>query len=47
MLDMQMHLLKLDDFAILVHGVDFYKELKPVKDIKDHDYRGAGGTYKR
>ena len=37
-----------DDFAILVHGVDFYKELyATVKDIKDHDYRGAGGNLQK
>ena len=31
------------DFGILVHGVDFYKELyAAVKDIENHDYRGAG-----
>ena len=36
------------DFGILVHGVDFYKELyAAVKDIKNHDYRGAGGNLQK
>lgn len=33
-----------NDIAVLLHGVDFYKELyNALKDIKDHDYRQAGG----
>ena len=36
------------DFGILVHGVDFYKELyAAVKDIENHDYRGAGGNLQK
>ena len=36
------------DFAIVVHGIDFYKELyAAVKDMKNHDYRGAGGNLKK
>lgn len=36
------------DMQILLHGVDFYEELyAALKDIEQHDYRGAGGNLQK